>query len=179
MEIEEKYRDEAAGIYLRRMTYEDTDIIVNWRNQDAVRRNFIYQELFTREGHENWIKSKIETGQAVQMIICLIESDTPIGAVNIQNIDRSHSKAEYGIFIGEDSARGRGIGTAAAKLMLRYCFEEEKLHRVYLRALAGNIAAIRSYEKAGFQKEGYLREDARAGDAYVDLVWMAALNPEE
>lgn len=178
MSVEAKYKDETAGIYLRQMTYEDTDLIVKWRNQDAVRKNFIYQETFTKEGHENWMKAKIETGQAVQMMICLIGSDMPVGAVNIQHIDRNHSKAEYGIFIGEDSARGRGIGTAAAKLMLRYCFEEEKLHRIYLRALAGNIAAIRSYEKAGFQHEGYLREDARIGDAYVDLVWMAALNPE-
>lgn len=179
MKVEEKYRDEAAGIYLRRMTYEDTEMIIGWRNQDAVRKNFIYQEYFTKESHENWIKTKVETGQAVQMVICYIESDAPVGVVNIQNIDRNHNKAEYGIFIGEGSARGRGIGTAAAKLMLRYCFEEEKMHRIYLRALAGNIAAIRSYEKAGFQKEGYLREDARIGDEFVDIVWMAALNPKE
>lgn len=177
MNVEEKYRDESAGIYLRRMTYADAALIVKWRNKDAVRKNFIYQELFTKEGQENWIRNKVETGQAVQMIICCIDGDVPVGAVNIQNIDRKHSKAEYGIFIGEDFARGRGIGTAAAKLMLRYCFEEEKLHRIYLRALAGNIAAIRSYEKAGFKQEGYLREDARIGDAYVDLVWMAVLNP--
>ena len=30
-----------AGIYLRLMTYEDTDLIVAWRNSDAVRKNFI------------------------------------------------------------------------------------------------------------------------------------------
>lgn len=179
MDVEKKYRDEAVGIYLRSMTYDDTDLILKWRNQDAVRKNFVYQELFTKESHENWIRTKVETGQAIQMIICLTAGNIPVGAVNIQHIDREHSKAEYGIFIGEDSARGRGIGTASAKLMLRYCFEEEKLHRIYLRALASNIAAIRSYEKAGFRQEGYLREDVRIGDAYVDLVWMAVLNPAE
>ena len=41
--ISEKYRNTEAGIYLRLMTYEDTDRIVAWRNSDAVRKNFIYQ----------------------------------------------------------------------------------------------------------------------------------------
>ena len=167
-----EYRDSGAGIYLRMMTYEDTDCIVAWRNSDAVRKNFIYQELFTREGHEHWIRSMVETGRVVQMIICDITTDSPLGSVYIRDIDRQHDKAEYGIFIGEASARGRGVGTAAARLMLRYCFEEAGLHRVYLRALADNVQAIRSYEKAGFVREGLLKGDVRIDGVYRDIVWM-------
>lgn len=173
------YRDEAAGIYLRLMTYDDTDRIVAWRNSDAVRKNFIYQELFTRESHENWIRNKVKTGDVVQMIICDSATDMPLGSVYIRDIDRKHSKAEYGIFIGEASARGRGVGTATAKLMLRYCFEEEGLHRVYLRALSGNEAAIRSYEKAGFVKEGLLKDDVCIDGNFVDIIWMAAVAEEK
>lgn len=169
------YTDEAAGIYLRLLAPEDTDLIVTWRNRDAVREKFIYQETFTREGHENWIKNMIDTGKVVQMIICDMASDTPVGSVYIRDIDRRHSKAEYGIFIGEEHARGRGIGTAAAKLMLRYCFEEEGLHRIYLRVFADNLQAIRSYEKAGFVREGYLRDDVCIDGKYRDIVWMAAV----
>lgn len=176
--MQNSYRDETAGIYLRLMTYEDTDLIVKWRNSDAVRRNFIYQALFTRESHEHWIRTQVETGNVVQMIICDIASDAPLGSVYIRDIDRRHSKAEYGIFIGEPSARGRGVGTAAARLMLYYCFAEEKLHRVYLRALADNEQAIRSYQKAGFVQEGLLREDVCIDGQYRDIVWMAALKTE-
>ena len=158
------------------MTREDTDRIVAWRNSDAVRKNFIYQALFTRESHENWIRTHVETGDAVQMIICDLANDKPLGSVYIRDIDRHHNKAEYGIFIGEADARGRGVGTAAAKLMLRYCFEEEQLHRVYLRALSENGQAIRSYEKAGFRREGLLRDDVCIEGNYRDIVWMAAVN---
>ena len=172
-----EYYDETAGIFLRKMTWEDTDKIVEWRNLDAVRKNFIYQEPFTREGHANWIRNRVETGEVVQMIICDRRDGAPLGSVYIRDIDRKHRKAEYGIFIGEASARGRGVGTATAKLMLRYCFEEEKLHRIYLRALAGNLPAIRSYEKAGFVREGILREDVCIDGQFCDIVWMAALNP--
>ncbi len=172
-------KDEAARIYLRLMTYEDTELIIRWRNSDEARRQFIYQGLFTKESHENWIRTKIETGQVVQMIICDLETDVPFGSVYIRDIDRHHNKAEYGIFIGEEAARDRGIGTAAARLMLRYCFEKEKLHRVYLRALSDNGRAIRSYEKAGFVQEGCLKEDVCIEGRYRDVVWMAAVNPSE
>ena len=174
--ISENYRDTQAGIYLRLMTHEDTDRIVAWRNSDAVRKNFIYQALFTRQSHENWIRTHVETGDVVQMIICNLSDDKPLGSVYIRDIDRHHNKAEYGIFIGEAEARGRGVGTAAAKLMLRYCFEEEQLHRVYLRALSDNGQAIHSYEKAGFCREGLLIDDVCIDGRYRDIVWMAAVN---
>lgn len=178
MRTEESYRDDTAGIYLRPITYDDTDYIIRWRNSEEVRKNFIYQEPFTKEGHECWLRTRVEIGEAAQMMICDGEDGTPVGSVYIRDIDRRHGKAEYGIFIGEEAARGRGLGTAAARLMLRYCFEEEGLNRVYLRALAGNARAVRSYEKAGFKREGYLRQDVRLGGEYVDVIWMAALARE-
>lgn len=177
--MKKKYLDPAVGIYLRPMTHQDTEQVVKWRNCDAVRKNFIYQKTLTCEDHENWIRTKVETGQVAQMIICDAGTDQPLGSVYIRDIDREHSKAEYGIFIGEDAARGRGVGTAAARLMLQYCFAEEKLHRIYLRVLADNEQAVRSYEKAGFVREGYLKDDVRLEGEYRDIVWMAALNREE
>ena len=171
-----QYIDEQAGIYLRLMTYEDTENIVNWRNSDAVRKNFIYQALFTRESHENWIRTMVETGKVVQMIICESDTDRPVGSVYIRDIDKTHQKAEYGIFIGEPQARGKGYGTAAAQLMIKYCFEELQLHRLFLRVYAENIQAIRSYEKAGFVKEAHLREDVCIDGKYHDIVLMGILN---
>ena len=174
----ERLVDREAGIYLRLMTYEDTDLIVEWRNSDPVRKRFIYQEPFTREGHESWIKNRIETGNVVQMIICSLGTDRPLGSVYIRDIDRQHNTAEYGIFIGENEARGKGIGTAAAGLMLRYCFEEEKLHRVYLRVFADNMQAVRSYEKAGFVREACLKDDVCIDGEYRDIILMAVINPQ-
>lgn len=170
-----EYRDEQAGIYLRLMTYEDTEKIVEWRNSDSVRKRFIYQGLFTKESHENWIRTMVETGKVVQMIICEIGTDRAVGSVYVRDIDNTHHKAEYGIFIGEKEARGKGYGTAAAKLMVRYCFEELRLHRLFLRVYAENERAIRSYEKAGFVKEAHLREDVYIDGEYKDIVLMGIL----
>lgn len=166
-------------IFLRPMTEEDTDLVVAWRNKPSVRNYFIYQADFTREGHLHWLHEVVEKGYACQMMICDKADGTPVGSVYIRDIDRVHHKGEYGIFIGEEAARGRGIGTQAARLMIEHGFRELGLHRIYLRALAGNEQAVRSYEKAGFVREGYLKEDVCINGRYVDIVWMAIVNEEK
>lgn len=137
-------------IHLRPMTVEDTEKIVEWRNQDFVRKNFIYQELFTEEGHLEWIKDQVETGHVVQFIICLSDG-REIGSVYFRDIDRESGSAEYGIFIGEENALGCGYGTETAREALTYAFSELGLNRVFLRFLSDNIGAQKSYSRAGFQ----------------------------
>lgn len=141
------------SIYLRPMTVDDTDMIVAWRNKDFVRKNFIYQEPFTREGHLAWIRDQVETGHVVQFVICL-QDGREIGSVYFRDIDRVQGVAEYGIFIGEEDALGCGYGTAAARAALRHAFTKLHLYKVFLRFLAGNIAAEKSYEHAGFRMTG-------------------------
>lgn len=177
-ENSKRYEDEKVGIYLRLMTYDDTANIIKWRNSDSVRKNFIYRGLFTVESHENWIKTMVETGKVVQMMIVESATEMPVGSVYVRDIDRAHNKAEYGIFIGEESARGKGYGTAAARLMIEYCFTELSLHKLMLRVYANNVRAIKSYEKAGFVKEAYLKDDVCIDGEYRDIVLMAIWNKE-
>lgn len=171
--------DHKEGILLRPMTPEDTDLIVAWRNSDAVRRNFIYQAPFTREGHLNWIRTMVDTGKVVQMMICTADTGRAVGSVYLRDIDRLHRKAEYGIFIGEPDARGKGIGTEAARLMIEYAFSKLHLHRLFLRVFADNAPAVRSYEKAGFIPEAYLHDDVCIDGKFRDIVLMGILNPAE
>ncbi len=172
-------RIEGEKIYLRPMTKEDTDRIVRWRNHPRVRNHFIYQKPFTREGHLNWIETKVNTGEVIQFIICEKETDRPVGSVYFRDINKEHRKAEYGIFIGEDDAVGKGIGTEACRLACEYGFGVEKWHKIRLRLLSDNMAAFRSYEKTGFEKEAYLKEEVCIDGVYRDVILMGLINPKE
>lgn len=165
------------GILLRPMVEEDTDRIVAWRNRDFVRENFIYRGAFTREGHQIWIETMIRTGKVIQFMICP-EGGEPVGSVYLRDIDNTHHKAEYGIFIGEKEALGKGFGTEAARLTISYAFEELGLHKVMLRVLADNERAKKSYEKAGFVQEGYLKDEVFLENQYKDVLLMAIINQE-
>lgn len=175
----EKYMVE--DIYIRPMTYDDIDDIVRWRNSENVKKFFIYRGEFTHDNQVDWMKNHVETGEVAQMIICrlLPGGEKKLGCVYIRDVDKKNKKGEYGIFIGEDDARGCGVGTKAAGLMLRYGFEELGLHRIYLRVLEGNDRAVKSYEKAGFKKEGFLKDDVFVDGEYLSVTWMAAINPND
>lgn len=162
-------------IFLRLMTGEDTEQIVQWRNKERVKSRFIYQEKFTREGHENWIKTMVETGKVVQFIICERETKKPVGSVYFRDICETHHKAEYGIFIGEDDAVGKGYATEAARLAIEYGFKELKLHKIMLRVFADNHSAIRSYEKAGFVQEAFLKDEVCINEKFCDMILMAVI----
>ena len=145
-------------VYLRPITMEDTRRIVDWRNSDRVKKNFIYQKPFTEQGHRMWMETKVATGEVVQFILCETKGDRPVGSVYFRDIDRENNKAEYGIFIGEADAAGKGYGTLAAKGAVCYAEKTLKLHKLMLRVFADNTAAVKSYEKAGFIKEAYLKD---------------------
>lgn len=138
-------------IFLRPITSEDTNFIVKWRNTDFVRENFIFREKFTKEMHENWIKTQINTGKVIQYIIC-DNLETPIGSIYFRDIDVEKREAEFGIFIGEKNFIGKGLGQEATKLFINFGFKELGFDRIILRVIDTNNKAEHIYEKVGFKK---------------------------
>ncbi len=160
-------------VSFREITREDTDLIVKWRNNNRIRDNFIYRVEFTREIHENWLKTKVETKEVVQLIICENAADgRPVGSVYFKYLDQEKKEAEYGIFIGEDDAANKGYGSETAQMAVKYAREVLGIKRLMLRVFAYNKVAIRSYENAGFKK--YQDEPSvRCSDGQVsDMILM-------
>lgn len=164
-------QSQETSVYLRQMQISDTDHIIAWRNNPRVRHNFIYQGLFTPEGHLNWIKTQIEPGHVVQFVICEKESGRAVGSVYFRDIDRERKCAEYGIFIGEDDAVGKGYGTQAARLALFYAFTRMQLSFVFLRVFADNTGARKSYEKAGFRLVKEKQDEVVSGEGARTVVF--------
>lgn len=166
-------------IYLRPITYQDSDLIIKWRNQENVRKFFIYQKDFTKEGQKRWMMEQIEPGHAFQFIVCENENDRPIGCTYLRDYDENNHKAEYGVFIGEESMRGKGLGKEMLNLTLKFAYEHLHLHKVFARALADNPASINCFLACGFEKEAHLRDEVRIENAYQDVIFLGKINPKE
>lgn len=163
-------------IILDSIKKSDTPLIVKWRNNENVRKNFIFQETFTEEMHNHWMDTKVANGEVVQFIIRVKDSKKAIGSVYFRDIDYEKKEAEYGIFIGEDDERGKGYGSEAAKLALEYAFSELNLESVFLRVFADNLTAIHSYESAGFKETEYQKNAVENDGVYRDLIFMTKYN---
>ena len=155
----------------------DTENILRWRNSPSVASNFVFREPLTREMHENWLRTQVASGNAVQYMIALRESDMSIGSVYFRDVDRANRCAEFGIYIGEASMRGQGLGAETTGAFVRFGFERLGLHRIFLRVFDYNVHAIRCYENAGFTREGLFRDMVFLDGAYQSMVFMARLNP--
>lgn len=162
-------------IRLRTILVSDTAQIVKWRNSPTVARWLYSQEILTEEMHLNWLEKVVNNGRCSQFVIEECATSAGIGTVFIKNIDRENSKGEFGIYIGEENARGKGYAAQAARQILLHAFADLELNRVYLTVQHDNIAAIKSYQKAGFEHEGVLRQDFMRYDGYCDVICMAAL----
>jgi RimJ/RimL family protein N-acetyltransferase len=66
--------------------------------------------------------------------------------------------------------RGRGLGTAAHRLMVRHLFHCTLAHRLEAQTDADNIAEQRALERAGFLREGVLKGARFREGAWRDML---------
>ncbi|MFD7072833.1 GNAT family N-acetyltransferase [Nocardioides sp. NPDC059952] len=101
----------------------------------------------------------------------------PVGSSSLA-LDHRYGTAEFFIYLGEETARGRGIGTTATTLVLDWAFHLAQLRSVYLSVIAENTAGVRAYEKAGFKVIGTRRRSAWWLGRPADEILMDAV-PED
>ena len=133
---------------------------------------------WTAERVASWFERASANERAIWFTIYERTTWRPIGTTHLQDLDPRNRSAEFGIAIGETDARGRGHGTAAARLMLDYAFTALGLHSVMLTVYPFNRAGPRAYEKAGFKESGRRRQCDLMGGTLWDVVYMDCLATE-
>jgi ribosomal-protein-alanine N-acetyltransferase len=83
--------------------------------------------------------------------------DAVVGSVSLKNISHTMGYAEIGYGVAEHR-QGAGMATAAVSLLVKKCFCESPLRKLVAYVHDKNTASCRVLEKAGFAREGTLRE---------------------
>jgi len=126
---------------------------------------------------KDWLEKHMD-GSIVMMMYLKGEDTKPIGFIALDGINWVAGDAWVAIGIGDREDWGKGYGTDAMRLMLRYAFCQLNLHRVSLSVFEYNPRAIRSYEKAGFVREGAAPQFVERDGKRYDLVYMGVLRSE-
>ena len=165
-----------SQVYLRPLTGEDAAAFVPWVNDAEVTRTLaVGAAVMDRQAEQAWIEKMNASGSDVPFGIVVQKTDRLIGSIGLSQIDFRHRSASLGMVIGEKSMWGKGYGTEATRLKVRYAFEELHLNRVQLHVYAYNLRGIRVYEKVGFRREGVLRQEHVYDGRFWDTVVMAIL----
>ncbi len=114
-------------------------------------------------------------GLSVPLFIFLSDGDTLVGGLTLGYIRRGASQSTMvGYWMGEAHA-GRGLMREALDMVVPYAFDVLRLHRIEAACIPDNTRSIHLLEKAGFEREGYLRDYLKINGVWRDHVLYARL----
>ena len=153
-------------ISIRKFAKSDIPNKVRWIN-DPMNNTYLHYDLpLEIEKTELWFDKNKERKDRYDAVI---EVDgIAVGLIGLLGIDNKNKKAEYYVVLGEREYLGKGIARKASELLLEYAFSDLRLNRVYLYTEVDNTAAVKSYEKIGFKREGIIKNDLFSKGRYVD-----------
>lgn len=165
-------RIEGERIYLRPLIEEDaTERYSHWLN-DAEVNKFLETRQASKEDLQKYIRQKRESEMVLFLGIFWKENDEHIGNVKLEPVDFNEKKATLGILIGEKEYWGRGVATEVTDLLTTFAFDHLGLQEVNLGVIRENSAAIRVYEKCGFEVYKVGPNALTHGDKKYDQIWM-------
>lgn len=138
-------------VALRPIVRADSDLLFRWRSDPRVFTQLFSAKAPTVAEHSAWI-AKLPPGP--DRLELMIEwQGEPVGTIRL--FDIRDGRAEYGVYLGEDKALGKGVARLASELLLLFARDVLKLQTVVLEHFVDNTSAGGLYERLGFvEREG-------------------------
>lgn len=150
--------------------FSNPEVMRYWSTRALGDRNAASELL--KEIHEGFRnRSLLKWGIARRL------DDTLVGTTTLYNLDFNNRRAEMGYALGR-AHWGNGYMQEALKSLLTYAFEVLDLHRIEADVDPRNVASIRTLERLGFQREGYLRERWQVDGEIQDALFYGLLRPD-
>jgi RimJ/RimL family protein N-acetyltransferase len=149
----------------------------NKKIQDNLRDGLPYP--YSEQDGIDYISSMLSANEDETFAFAITLDDKVIGSIGVfrqQNIHRQ--TAEMGYYIAEEYW-GKGIMTDAVKQICEYVFKNSDILRIYAEPFAYNTGSCRVLEKAGFQYEGTLRNNAVKNGKVIDMKMYSLLREEQ
>ena len=109
--------------------------------------------------------------------LALRETNKLIGTVTLFNLSISNGRAEIGYAMGS-AYWGKGYMNEALKALIVHAFDVMNFRRLEADVDPRNDASIRTLERLGFQREGFLRERWHVGGELQDAYFYGLLKRE-
>ena len=162
------------------MTEGDVDALYRIFSHPEVMRYWGAPPLADREAAAGLlaeIQENFRRRSSMKWGIAESETDRVIGTVTLFNLNLDNRRAEIGYGLDRDFWR-QGYMNEALQAVLSFAFNVLKLHRLEADVDPRNVGSIRSLEKLGFQREGYLRERWHVNGEIQDAYFYGLLQPE-
>ncbi len=100
------------------------------------------------------------------------------GDISLHAIQRGAVQTANVGYSVDAAFRGRGVATAALRLVVAHSFDELQLHRLDAGAMPSNLGSLRVLEKAGFTRVGVMRRFLFVAGNWEDHVLYELVGPD-
>jgi len=165
---------ESARLLLRPFRHDDFESLFAMHSRPEVAR-YLYWEPRSEDEVREALARKIGRprfecdGDGLGFAVVLKSSSELIGDCSLFLASAEHRQGEIG-FLFHPEHQGHGYATEAARLLLRFAFEDVGLHRVIGRLEARNLRSERVLERLGMRKEAHFVENE-----FVKGEWQSEL----
>jgi [ribosomal protein S5]-alanine N-acetyltransferase len=146
--------DEARRVTLRLVTQADQAEFLDLASASA-ELHHPWMSLPTTPPEFQAYLSRFDHVTAEGFLICLRGTGAIAGAIHINSIIRGRFQNGSVSYAAFAPAAGQGYMSEGLGLVLRYAFEQLRLHRLDAQIQPGNHASLALVRRLGFRNEGY------------------------
>jgi ribosomal-protein-alanine N-acetyltransferase len=176
-------RPPAEAVAIRPLDIADAPTLaaMNARNRADIERVSPPQpdDTFTQAGQVARINSILrETAQGLRFNWTIRVDGALAGDISLHAIHRGALQTANVGYMVDAAFRGRGVATAALRLVVEHSFGELRLHRLDAGAMPSNLGSQRVLENAGFTRVGLMRSYLFIADSWEDHVLYELVGPD-
>ena len=168
-------------IRLRVVTQADLALLEAWANDSQVHSEYGAFGLRPAGSYERRFAEDGLLSMRFGQLLVVTHDDTPVGSVNYLQIGYGPNEGSKAYNIGISilaEYRGKGYGVEAQSLLAAYLFSTYPIMRVEAVTDIENVREQRALEKAGFTREGVLRQAQWRSGGWHDQVMYSKLRGE-
>ena len=169
-----------SRLVLRWISEDDVDSLYEIFSDPQVMRYWSSVPLPNREAAAELQREIAEHNKSERMFkwgLALRDSNSVIGTTTLFNLSLDNGRAEIGYALGR-AHWGKGYMNEALKALVQHAFEVMELRRLEADVDPRNAASIRTLERLGFQREGFLRERWHVNGEIQDALFYGLLRRE-
>ena len=133
------------------------DIVLRERDQLRTFMRWMTDDYSVEESRKFITDAITGREQRTKLGLGIFRGDTLIGSIGFVKFDWEARKTEIGYWIAR-SEEGKGIISAATRLLIDYALDDLGMNRVEIRCSAENIRSAAIPRRLGFTKEGTFRQ---------------------
>ena len=155
---------------LVRVSLDDKASLREWRNDPSVSKWMYTNHQIVEEEHNSWFDAML--ADASKLYWKIVADGVAVGSVFLTGVSSQGSSCEWGMYLADMNARGKGVAQAACALSFRYAFNELVVDVVKCEAVAQNENAIGLYESVGYVRTGLQTDAVKRGDEMLSVVTL-------